>query len=79
MKLQVGQSIASLEICRVKVTRKIFPNKISSQKIREYPGLQHLSDTQAQEAICALEKLSVLLFQMFKNADLDKHDKGRII
>jgi len=62
----------------VKIKRKIFRDKISCETIRKYSGLQHLSDSQAQEAIHALEKLSLLLFQMFKNADLDQYDKVRI-
>jgi hypothetical protein len=75
VKLRKGWVIASLKTYGVKVKRKIFPEKLSSQTIRNYPGLQHLSDIQAMEATDALEKLSLLLFQIFKNGDLDKHGK----
>jgi hypothetical protein len=79
VNLQKGQVIVLLKILRVKLKIKTFPGKISCQALRQYPGLQHLSDSQAQEAIDALEKLSLLLFQIFKNGDLDKYGKGTIV
>lgn len=39
------------------------PEELTIQKLRTYPGLENLSDEEAQERIFALKSLAAILFQ----------------
>jgi hypothetical protein len=47
---------------------------LSITKIREYPGLEKLSDRDATLAVNAIEKLSNLLFYMLRNHEIINHE-----
>jgi len=54
--------------------RKKEPLTVTS--LREYPGLENLSDEEAAQAIEALEFLSLILFRYFENRDINSHESN---
>jgi hypothetical protein len=42
-------------------------SKISIQKIRSYPGCETLNDDEALEAIQAVERITALIYQVYKH------------
>jgi hypothetical protein len=50
-------------------------DSLTLTKLKKYRGLESLTNDQAAEAISSLERLSILLFQTYKNAEIDKHEK----
>lgn len=40
--------------------------RITVERLREFPGLQNLSDQEARQVIESLEKLSLILFYYFQ-------------
>jgi len=59
-QLQMPQRIRELFEQRKKAKRE----PLTSEKLRKTPGLENLSDQQADEAINSLKKLAAILFEM---------------
>jgi hypothetical protein len=54
-------------------TRKVPP--LTVERLRQFPGLETVSDKEAKEIINALEKLSLILYSHFKNIKLHAYEK----
>lgn len=59
----------------IEETRSEIPNSkkytaLTVMKLRGYPGLQKLSESEAMQAMDAIEKLSNLLFYMIRNGEI---------
>jgi hypothetical protein len=46
--------------------------KLTTESLRKYPGLEYLSEEEAQNIVCSLEQLSYLLCNMFLRIEKEK-------
>jgi hypothetical protein len=53
-------------------------NTLTVGQLKKYRGLQSLSEAEAMQAINAIEKLSNLLFYMFKNGEIFDYEKESV-
>ena len=68
----------AIETSRVKPTNSKKYTTLTVSKLRKYTGLQNLSKSEAMQAIDAIEKLSNLLFYMFKNSEIFDYENESI-
>lgn len=61
--------------CSTELERAHRYKPLSIEKIRRYPGLENLSDTEAKQAVDGVVKLSILLFQLLKNSEINCYEK----
>jgi hypothetical protein len=64
-------------------SRSKLPNSkkyttLTVTKIKKYPGLEILSETEALQAIDSIEKLSNLLFYMLRNGEIFDYENESV-
>jgi len=50
---------------------------LTPDRLKEYPGLGDLSNEEAKLAVDAIQKLTILLFEMLKNSEIIRHGESR--
>ena len=60
--------------CSTGLERAHRSKPLSIEKIRRYRGLENLSDTEAKQAVDGAVKLSILLFQLLKNSEINCYE-----
>lgn len=50
-------------------------NNLTIDKLKRYNGLESLTTEQATEAMQSLERISILLFRIYKNIEISKHEE----
>ncbi len=51
---------------------KVGYKRLTIERLRQFKGLENLTDEEAQESIEALEKLSVIMFELYQQEKAKK-------
>lgn len=64
--------------CETKIEHSGKSKTLTVTKLRKYKDLQNLTETEAKQAVEAIEKLSILLFHLMKNDEIIRYEDDSI-